>query len=258
MSLNQEQKDKIVNVIIESVRKKLARYNPESKYMPFHYRLLGKDRMALYSFIQSLKTTFITSIFEPVAQAIAEENYKIAVKQYNVGNEITDLAQQEIHHIINELSVGNILSNKKQEIERIRTVATEGKVNRLKTAKVDLYLEDYGGKIYLFDLKTVKPNIGEFKSYKRTLLEWIAILLYKNPDAQVNSYIAMAYNPYYPKPYERWTLKGMLDIENELLIAEEFWNFLGKDNIFDQLLDCFSIAGNKLRPELDRFFAKFK
>ncbi|MDR0411845.1 MAG: TdeIII family type II restriction endonuclease, partial [Treponema sp.] len=26
--------------------------------MPFHYRLLGRDRMALFSFIQSLNTTF--------------------------------------------------------------------------------------------------------------------------------------------------------------------------------------------------------
>ncbi len=32
--------------------------------MPFHYRLLGKDRMALYSFIHSLNTAFGNSIFD--------------------------------------------------------------------------------------------------------------------------------------------------------------------------------------------------
>lgn len=37
--------------------------------MPFHTRLLGKDRMALFSFIHSLNTNFGTSIFEPVALA---------------------------------------------------------------------------------------------------------------------------------------------------------------------------------------------
>ncbi len=27
--------------------------------------------------------------------------------------------------------------------------------------------------LYLIDLKTAKPNIGEFKGFKRTLLEWV-------------------------------------------------------------------------------------
>lgn len=49
------------------MRNKFENYSPESNSMPFHYRLLGKDRMALFSFIHSLNTTFGTPIFEPVA-----------------------------------------------------------------------------------------------------------------------------------------------------------------------------------------------
>lgn len=48
-----------------------------------------------------------------------------------------------------------------------------------------------------------------------------------------SAYLAIPYNPYEPKPYERWTLKGMLDLKNELKVAEEFWDFLGgKDALF--------------------------
>ena len=93
----------------------------------------------------------------------------------------------------------------------------------LKTVKVDLYSQCSDGSIHLFDLKTPKPNMSNFKDFKRTLLEWRAIFLGKNPKACVNSYIAI--HPYYPEPYERWT--GMLDLENELKVAEEFWDFLG-------------------------------
>ena len=131
-------------------------------------------------------------------------------------------------------------------------------MNKLKTVKVDLFINDKEGKIHLFDLKTVKPNISSFKDFKRTLLEWAAIYLAENPDADINSYIAIPYNPYEPKPYERWTLKGMLDLDYELKVGKEFWDFLGGDGTYEELLNCFEIAGIELRPEIDEYFARFK
>ena len=89
-------------------------------------------------------------------------------------------------------------------------------------------------------------------------MEWVAIFLVKYPNAKVNSYIAIPYNPYEPKPYERWTLKGMLDLDRELKVAKEFWNFLGGDGAYSKLLDCFERAGIELRPEIDKYFSKFK
>jgi type II restriction enzyme len=130
-------------------------------------------------------------------------------------------------------------------------------MNKLKTVKVDLFLESKDGEIFLFDLKTAKPNVSNFKDFKRTLLEWVAIALAENPNAKVNSLIAIPYNPYEPQPYERWTLKGMLDLENELKVAEEFWDFLGGHGTYNELLDCFEKAGIELRPEIDKYFCRF-
>ncbi len=202
MSLTKVQISKIEEVIKDILRKKFQNYNPETKSMPFHYRLLGKDRMALFSFIHSLNTTFGTSIFEPVAETLAKINFLEAKKQYVLGTNISENAQLEIQYIINELSTGKN-PNKQNEIEKIRSVATTGKTNKLKTVKVDLFLKDKKGNIHLFDIKTAKPNISNFKDFKRTLLEWIAIYLADNPEANVHSYIVIPYNPYEPKPYER-------------------------------------------------------
>ena len=257
MSLTQEQISKIEEVIKESLRKKFQNYNPETKNMPFHYRLLGKDRMALFSFIHSLNTTFGTSIFEPVAETLASINFSEAKKQYVLGTNISEKAQLEIQHIINELTTGKD-PDKTTEIERIRNVATIGKMNKLKTVKVDLFLKDRTGCVHLFDIKTAKPNISNFKDFKRTLLEWIAIYLAENPEANIHSYIAIPYNPYEPKPYERWTLKGMLDLEQELKVADEFWNFLGGNGAYEKLLNCFERVGIELRPEIDKYFEKFQ
>jgi len=257
MALTTEQIKRIENVIRESLRNKFQSYKPETNNMPFHYRLLGRNRMALFSFIHSLNTTFGTSIFEPVAETLASLNFSAAQKQFIVGNTISEQAQTEIQRIMNELTMGSG-PNKIEEIARIRNVCTKGTMNKLKTVKVDLFVKSSDGTIHLFDLKTAKPNISNFKDFKRTLLEWIAIYLAKHPNADVRSYIAIPYNPYEPKPYERWTLKGMLDLDNELKVAEEFWDFLGGKGAYLELLNCFERVGIELRPEIDEYFSKFK
>lgn len=257
MALKEPQKLQIQEVIKTCLRNKFKNYKPESSYMPFHHALLGKDRMALFSFIQSLNTTFGSSIFEPVAIALSAGNFKTAKAQFVVGSEISEFAQKEIQTIINELSMG-AEPNKVQEIERIRQVCQKGTMQKLKTVKVDLFLETQNTEIHLFDLKTAKPNISNFKDFKRTLLEWVAIILAQNPNAKIHSYVAIPYNPYHPQPYQRWTLKGMLDLPQELKVAEEFWNYLGGTSAFEDVLNCFEWAGLEMQQEIDAYFKKFK
>ena len=79
----------------------------------------------------------------------------------------------------------------------------------------------------------------------------------QNPVIDIHSLIAIPYNPYEPEPYERWTLRGMLDLEQELIVADEFWNFLGGDGVYQDLLNCFERVGIELRPEIDLYFERF-
>jgi predicted metal-binding protein len=257
MVLTKVQKNTIKQVIKTCLLNKFQNYKPESNNMPFHYRLLGKDRMALYSFIQSLNTTFGTSIFEPVAVALARNRFKQAFAQHIVGKSISEGCQQTVQKIMNRLIVGEA-PDKLKEIEQLRKAVKKGEVNNYKTVKADLYLECEDGTIFLFDLKTAKPNMSNFKDFKRTLLEWAGIVLTQNQKAKVNTLIAIPYNPYEPQPYERWTLKGMLDLENELKVAEEFWDFLGGEGAYEDLLDCFEQVGIEMRDEIDKYFSKFK
>lgn len=111
---------------------------------------------------------------------------------------------------------------------------------------------------FLIDLKTAKPNKGGFKEFKRTLLEWAAVSLAENPENKVNTLIAMPYNPYEPQPYNRWTMTGMLDLDYELKVGKEFWDFLGGDGAYEDLLDCFEKVGIEMRDEIDSYFKNFK
>lgn len=253
--MTNEQKYHIKQVIINSLRNKIQNYKQESSNMPFHYRLLGKDRMALFSFIHSLNTTFGSSIFEPVAVALAKHNFAKTETQYIVGNTIFSNCQQNITEIINKLTI-NPKPDKLKELEILNN-SLSGTLNKLKPARVDLFVETKEGEQYLFDLKTAKPNTGDFQKYKQTLLEWAGIAFTKNKKTKINTLIAVPYNPYEPQPYQRWTIAGMLDLEKELKVADEFWDFLGGKGTYLELLDCFEQAGIELRPEIDEYFARF-
>ena len=195
MALSKKQTENVEDVLRTSLRNKFQNYNPEPASMPFHTRLLGKDRLALYSFIHSLNTNFGTSIFEPVALALAQKNFKVAVSQAKVGNEISSEAQVEIQKIIDGLTTAEASPNKIEEIERIRKVTQKGKMVKVKPTKIDLMFESKDGEYFLFDIKTAKPNAGGFKEFKRTLLEWVAVMLADNPKAKINTLIAIPYNP---------------------------------------------------------------
>jgi len=223
--------------------------------MPFHFRLLGKDRLALYSFMQSLLTTFGTSIFEPVAAALAKTQFAKVETQFVIGNSIFSNCQQSVQSIINQLTI-NPKPNKIEELKLLQQ-SLSGDINKLKPMKVDLFVETKSGEQYLFDLKTAKPNKGDFQKYKQTLLEWAGIAYTANKNAKVHTLIAIPYNPYEPQPYQFWTLAGMLDLQEELMVAERFWDFLGGEGAYNELLDCFEQAGIELRPEIDEYFKQF-
>ena len=256
--MSSQRQTMIKEKIKDCMRDKFRSYKRETDNMPFHYRLLGKDRMALFSFIHSVNTTFGVSIYEPVAPALARDRFRVAETQVTPFNQISTEAHHWIQIIIDRLRNTNNGSNKPLEIQEIREVCQIGNLNEVNLTQVDIWLENYEDELFLIDLKTAKPNKGDFQKFKRTLLEWTAAELARKPKAVVNTMIGIPYNPYEPKPYKRWTQKGMLDPNHEILIAKELWDFIGGEGTYTALLDAFEMAGIELRDEIDSYFEQFK
>jgi len=258
MPLSSQQITEIEQLLKQQIRRKLVKYSPETNNMPFHMRLLGKDRMALFSFIQSINTTLGTSVFEQVAAVIAKPHFRKAINQFGDFNSTISLESQTvIQQIVDDLRAAKCKPDKPHEIAKILSVAQNGALKNVKRPRIDLFLEANDGTEYYFDLKTAKPNMDEIVGFKRKMLEWVAIRGAINPKPKIYTGLAIPYNPYEPEPYARWTFQGMFDLPNEIKVAEEFWNFLGGDNTYDQLLGVFEKVGVDLRPEIDKKFASF-
>lgn len=252
MALTPQQSEKIKEYLVQKIRWKLSTYNPETNSMPFQYRLLGRDRMALFSFIQSVNTMLGTSIFEQVGQLIAEPRAKRAIGQYKeFKGYISSEAVLKIDSIMRELRSGPRKPDKEKETKEVLDVAGKGDMGKKLKERVDLFVEMKDGKEYYFELKTAKPNISGFAGIKKQLLDWIAMRGSENPKADIKTIVAIPYNPYEPEPYERWTLRGLFDLQQEVLVGVEFWDLLGGKGTFEDLLMVFEKAGLELYDEID-------
>lgn len=253
MALSTIQSKQIKDYLVEKIRNKLTNYAPETKSMPFHFRLLGKDRMALFSFIQSVNTMLGTSIFEQIGKMIAEPKAKRAAGQYReLEGYISSEAVLKIDTIMRELRSALRKPDKGRETKEILAVANKGKLGRKLKKRVDLFVEMEDGTEYYFEVKTAKPNINEFTGIKKQLLDWIAMRGSIKPEANIKTIVSIPYNPYEPKPYERWTLQGLFDLSQEVLVGPEFWNLLGGKNTYEDLLKIFEQTGLELYDEIDK------
>ncbi len=250
--------EEITDLLTKTVREKLENYKPETEHMPFHYSLLGKDRYAMFSFIQSMNTTFGMSIWEQVAVILAKGAGNYAKRQYILRGTIDNQTENVINDILRALREGKRSPNKKDEIEQIRKIIQKGKPKRDPDSVVDLFVKIKDEENY-FDITSAKPNMKEFVALKLKLLRWTALRSSQDKSAKVFTRLAIPYNPYHPEPYDRWTLTGLFDLEGgEILIGEEFWNFVANGDVYNDLLDVFQNVGEKLRDEIDKKFAEFR
>jgi len=259
VSLSKQQKTDMGLLLKKQIRHKLKKYARETTNMPFHTQLLGQERVAVFSFVHSINTSLGQVVFEQFAEMIAKPRFKRAIYQFKgFNNTISSQSQNIIQEIMDDLGTGERRADKLAEVKLILENSQAGEMKKQPRPRVDLFLESEDGTEYYFDLKTAKPNKGDVIKFKRTFLEWVAIRGAMNPKpSRIFTGLAIPYNPYEPKPYERWTFEGMFDLPNELKVADEFWDFLGGANTYQDLLELFEQVGIELAPEIDAKYASF-
>lgn len=249
MALSINQKEKIKELLTRKIKNKLKSYGRETTSMPFLARLIqDNEKIAAYSFIHSIATTLGMSIYEEVSVILASETAEETFRNYGIGGVISKKQKTVISNIITKLGNGERIANIENEIKEVLNAsAQDGKFQKSGNI-ADFYMKR-DGQEYFFEIKTVKPNMDVFEKSKTKLLEWVA-----RKRKFINVYLAFPYNPYHPKPYHRFTEVGMMDIHKDFLVGDEYWDFIGGKNTFQELLKTFDEVGKIYKDQLKEKF----
>lgn len=245
MGLSENQRQEIVSLLSKKLDDKLRRYARESTSMPFLVRLMqDREKIAAYSFIHSLATTLGMSIYEDVSRIIAEEHAEECFTKYDLGSVISQTQKSVIADILRQLRNRERVCNIEEEIEEVLSANSRGGKIQKEGRIADLYMLRDGIEQY-FEIKTAKPNIDIFTKSKSKLLEWVA-----RKRKRIKVFLAFPYNPYHPKPYQRFTLQNLLKPGEDLLIGKDYWDYLGGDNTFEELLELFDSVGRAYKKRI--------
>ncbi len=249
MGLSNNQKLKIKELLSKKIEDKLKSYGRETTSMPFLARLIqDNEKIAAYSFIHSMATTLGMSIYEDVSVIIASETANEAFRNYGVGGAISKQQKTVISHIVTELRNGGRTAEINKEVKEVLKASAENGEFQKSGNIADFYMNK-DGEEYYFEIKTVKPNIDVFEKSKTKLLEWVA-----RRRKPIKVYLAFPYNPYHPKPYHRFTEVGMMNPPNDFLVGDEYWDFIGGEKTFPELLKTFDEVGKDFKEQLNNKF----
>lgn len=238
MALSSEQKQEVVSLLQNKLNEKLRTYSRESVSMPFLTRIVqDSEKVAAYSFIHSIATTLGMSIYEEVSCIVARPHCTECARNVKMNGTLSNAQKTAISNIVSGLRDGTRNPSLETEIREVLSASsTDGRSQ--KDGNIADFFFKKSGVEYYFEIKTVKPNIDVFEKSKRKLLEWIA-----RKGEGIKVFLAFPYNPYYPEPYERFTVQNMMDHPNDFLIGDEYWDLLGGRGTMRDLLDVFDEVG---------------
>lgn len=250
MSLTEQQKFEIKKIITDAITKKLEEYKLVGDVKPFHERLFSKEIIRKTSFLHSCSTTIGVTLFQNIAYVVAKgnKNFKKVEKQLEVRGNFSSEAKSLIEDIIYDLGRKTKDSNKikpniKKEIKQVLKVSGKGQES---TQITDLFIVNSKSAEIYIEIKTIKPNKGECEKAKRLLLKIVALV-----NKPVTVLVGMGYNPYDPQKFS-WPLPlNYFNLREDLLVGEDFWDFLGGPGAYRELLNIFEIAGKELKEKIE-------
>jgi len=244
-----ETKEKVKELVRNVILSKIDNYNAETEYKPFFQAIFTKEQILTHTVVHSFYTSFGISIYEQLVKILAEGTGYEAHTQYDLLGELDDKTEAVISRIDLDLRAGKRKPDMKKEFEEIKNSIQKGKPMNDPDKRVDIFIKKPDGTEIYFDITSVKPNMKEFVALKKKLLRWMALRLSADKKAKIITAIGLPYNPYHPKPYARWTKGNMYD-QNQLMVGQDFWNFVAGEDVYDKFIEIFKEVGEELRGKI--------
>ena len=219
--------------------------------MPFHKALLSKSLTRMSSFERSF-STLLGKSYERHSAIIAEPKFAKTELQYKTEGNMLESVDTEISDEVGRINKGHVFPNYFEVVERIVSMEERGSGKRVtRSVTSDLYLKSHDDEEVFFEIKSPKPNKEQCLNITRKHL-WIhAMRKIKQP--KVKTYFAMAYNPYGEEnEYKHSFAINHLDIKRQTIIGKRYWDFLGGEGAYEELLEIYRKVGIRKSKEIGR------
>ena len=226
-------------------RKSFKKIDPEvvKRGYPFHRLFFDDAGIVAFKRKRSV-VSGLGSIYPRLAKLIADETYKDVVLEKVIEVTLDENKVNVINQIVRDLRTRLRKPNHAQEIGEIETAV--GGVQVPIRIIADFYVGDFKGGPLFVEIKTSKPNLDICAESKSKILTFDSI------DSSNNQgFLAFAYNPYLTREqYKHFPVKQIMDLPAEVLMGEEFWNMIGDEQTFDELLRIIEQIGDEMRSEI--------
>lgn len=234
----------LLNTIVSSAIIRTTK-NLKEDNKPFHKALLSEELIKLSSFERSFSTSFGQKYVEEIARIIVEDQGLTNARQKGTNATIFQGADDQISKIVDDLRTNRTKPNWKREVAEV-TAHDKGSTI-LRQINSDLwYVKDNIN--HYFSIKTVKPNLDQTRIAKIDML----ILMAANQNNKV--FFALPYNPtgQSQSEYTYATPFKYFDMKNDpcVLIGKDFWDFIGGEGTYENLLQIFAEAGKITQDQI--------
>lgn len=223
--------------------------NKSGIFKPFHNALLP-DWVNLATTIERSLSTKLGKTYEKCTEIIAKEKHPIAQKQYRVEGFLTNPEISLIDSIIEEINNNGLRGSYFDYLEQVMQIHKRGGEKR--TLIADIFVQTKDNTEYYFEMKTPKANKSQCLDMTRNMLSICAMR--KGTANNVKAFFAMPYNPYGNKKndYNHSIVLNYLDLERQVLMGDEFWEFIGGKSTLKELLSVYEEVGNEFFKEIIR------
>lgn len=235
---------------------RLRNSDGKDSYRPFHSALLTQEVIFLSRLERSFSTSFGQRAIEKISKLVAlaggasaAQNQKETI--VSIDKAVADGIEAHIH----SLREGGRKTTEGWDatLSSILSVAPSG--NHITPRRIisDLWWEKNGINNYM-SIKTVKPNIDQTIVAKQDCL----YLKAESPSCRV--YFGLYYNPYGEQraAYNHTPPMKVFDFHRDpvVLIGKAYWDTLGGDGCYEEILDIVEEAGKETMPNLNQYTHK--
>ena len=217
---------------------------------PFHQLIFSTDALMAARAERSIVTSMGAELYPRIAEALAQGRFQNVILEHTIEGQINEAAADMIERIITELREPitqrnasgrrvrrqNLrLPDQKAELDSILGLKEGQLVQRSVIA--DLYVGDFEGGPLFVELKTPLPNLDIAAESKKKMLYFLT-LMDRQEVTGAKAFLGLTYNPFVTREsYSHSFTKRIMDMDNEVLIGSELWDYLGGPGAYDELLE---------------------